>query len=86
MESFASAIEQKMIDHMNADHVEAMRDYCKFANVKLSGNEPKMTAIDPTGFDLSVNGKRVRFYFKQRCTTPEEVRTALVALAEKARM
>jgi len=78
-------METRMVNHMNEDHVDAMRDYCRFADVKMSNDDPKMVAIDPLGFDLSVNGKRVRFYFKEKCSTPEEVRKALVTLAEKAR-
>lgn len=83
---FTSDIENRMVSHMNEDHVDAMRDYCAYANVNVGNDDPQMVTIDQLGFDLSVSGKRVRFYFKEKCSTPVEVRKALVELAERARM
>ena len=74
-----------MIDHMNEDHVDAMRDYCRYADVEIGDEDPKMVSIDQDGFNLTVNEKNFRFDFNNKCTTPEEVRKALVKLAETAR-
>lgn len=82
---FPVDIEQRMVSHMNADHVDAMRDYCRHANVDAGKNDPKMTSIDQNGFNLDVNGLNIRFEFKTKCKSPDEVRQALVELAETAR-
>ena len=83
--SFPNDIEERMISHMNADHIDAMRDYCRYANIKISEVNPQMTHIDQNGFNLEVSGQNVRFDFKKKCTSPDEVRKALVELAETAR-
>ena len=83
--SFPKDIEQRMISHMNSDHVDAMRDYCRYANIEIGEVDPQMTRIDQNGFNLDVNGRNVRFEFKETCTSPDEVRSALVKLAETAR-
>ena len=75
-----------MIDHMNEDHVDAMRDYCNYAGIEIGDSDPEMVSIDQAGFELLVNAKRVRFDFKEKCMTPQEVRKALVELAETARV
>lgn len=82
---FEKEIEKHMLDHMNTDHVDAMRDYCAYANIDLEDNDPRMVSIDQDGFYLEINGNRVRFNFNQKCTSPEDVRKALVQLAETAR-
>lgn len=74
-----------MINHMNEDHVDAMRDYCSYAGIEIKKSVPEMVSIDQNGFELLVNGKRERFDFKEKCMTPQEVRKALVELAETAR-
>ena len=82
---FPKEIEQRMINHMNTDHVDAMRDYCRYANFKTGEIDPQMTHIDQNGFNLKVADQNVRFDFKDKCANPDEVRKALVELAEIAR-
>ena len=84
-DSFPDDIEQRMISHMNTDHVDAMRDYCRNANIETGEADPKMTHIDQSGFNLDVGDRNIRFDFKEKCTSPDEVRNALVELAEAAR-
>ena len=85
-DSFPNDIEQRMISHMNTDHVDAMRDYCRYANIETGETDPQMTHIDQNGFNLDVDGRNIRrFDFKEKCTSPDEVRNALVELAETAR-
>ena len=74
-----------MISHMNKDHVDAMRGYCKLEGIQALGQDPVMLAIDHEGFEMLVNGGTVRILFKEKCTTPQQVREALVKLAEEAR-
>jgi putative heme iron utilization protein len=85
--SGASALveaEQGAIDHMNADHREAINLYA----TRLLGAEPadwRCTGCDPDGIDLQAGGKTLRLDFPQPVTGPGELRKALVKLAEEAR-
>jgi heme oxygenase (biliverdin-IX-beta and delta-forming) len=76
--------EQGAIEHMNADHREAMNFYA----TRLIGAEPadwRCTGCDPDGIDLQAGAKTLRLDFPQRVTTAGELRKALVKLAEEAR-
>ena len=44
-----------------------------------------MVGIDCDGFDLRADGRLLRFDFAEPALNPAEVRSALVALARKAR-
>ena len=82
---FSGEIENRMTEHMNEDHVDAMCAYCDHIGVKIGNDDPHMLGIDQYGFDLLVNNERVRFHFKEKCPTPQAVREALVELANIAR-
>jgi hypothetical protein len=85
--SDASALletEQSAIDHMNADHRDAINLYA----TRLVGAEPadwRCTGCDPDGLDLQAGAQTVRLDFPQRVTGPVELRRVLVRLAEEAR-
>lgn len=82
---FARAEESGMIRHMNEDHVEAMRHYCRRADLPLEqGIEPVFAGVDAEGFHLRVGAKIVRFEFPQAVGNSQEVRAALVAMARRA--
>jgi len=54
---FTSNEEEGIISHMNKDHSEAMKDYCRFFK-KLESpgrKDPVMAGIDGEGFDLIVD-------------------------------
>lgn len=72
------------IEHMNADHPEALALYA----TKLAG-EPagrwRAAGIDPEGIDLSAGDLTARVAFPMRITGPGDLRDALVALAAQAR-
>lgn len=74
-----------MITHMNEDHVEAMRDYCQLNDVTTLKEDPKMLRIDSMGFEMMVDGERLRIDFTRKCESPQQVREALVELAKQAR-
>ncbi|MDT0498702.1 DUF2470 domain-containing protein [Algiphilus sp. W345] len=82
---FAGSAEDGMIRHMNADHVEAMRDYCGLAGVDCGNESPRMSGVDANGFELFIGKRMLRFDFETPASTPVEVRQALVALAKRAR-
>jgi putative heme iron utilization protein len=78
------AAEAGAIEHMNADHREALALYA----TRLLG-EPeapwRATGIDPEGMDLSAGDRTARLTFDKIVTTPGDLRSTLVALATQAR-
>src|SRR5258706_11737353 len=76
--------EQGAIDHMNADHRDAMNLYA----TKLLGAEAadwRCTGCDPNGIDMQAGAKTLRLDFPERGTGPGELRKILVGLADEAR-
>jgi putative heme iron utilization protein len=78
------AAEPGIIEHMNADHREAIRLYA----TRLAGGTEgvwRMSGIDPEGCDLLCEGDARRIPFKALIATPGEARKELVRLADVAR-
>jgi putative heme iron utilization protein len=76
--------EQGAIEHMNADHREAINLYA----TRLLGAGPadwRCTGCDPDGLDLQAGSKTLRLDFPERVTGPAELRRMLVRLADEAR-
>jgi putative heme iron utilization protein len=76
--------EQGAVEHMNADHRDALELYA----TRLLGAETaqwRCTGCDPDGLDLEAEGKTLRLDFPERVTTPGELRKMLVTLAGEAR-
>jgi heme iron utilization protein len=76
--------EQGAIDHMNADHRDAMNLYA----TRLLGAEEadwRCTGCDPDGMDMQSGTKTLRLDFPQRVTGPGDLRKMLVRLASEAR-
>jgi putative heme iron utilization protein len=72
------------IDHMNADHREAMNLYA----TRLLGAEAadwRCTGCDPDGIDLQAGTTALRLDFPERVTGPVQLRKMLVRLANEAR-
>ena len=72
------------IEHMNADHREAMNLYA----TKLLGAESgdwRCTGCDPDGIDMQAGAATLRLDFPERVTGPGELRKMLVRLAGEAR-
>ena len=76
--------EAGILEHMNADHAENLRAYCRHVH----GLEPTgadMIGIDPDGFDVRADGQRLRFDFDAPVSDAQGARAALVDLARAAR-
>jgi putative heme iron utilization protein len=76
--------EQGAIDHMNADHRDAINLYA----TRLLGADAadwQCTGCDPDGIDLQAGARTLRLDFPQRATGPGELRQMLVRLADEAR-
>src|SRR5665213_4343527 len=67
--------EQGAVEHMNADHREAMNLYA----TRLLGAEPadwRCTGCDPDGIDMQAGHSTLRLDFPQRVATPAALRQA----------
>ncbi len=76
--------EQGAIDHMNADHREAMNLYA----TRLLGAQPadwRCTGCDPDGMDMQADQKTLRLDFPRRIVTPAALREMLKEFADQAR-
>lgn len=76
--------EQGAVEHMNADHRDAMNLYA----TKLLGAEAAdwgCTGCDPDGMDLQAGATTLRLEFPERVTGGTELRKMLVRLAGEAR-
>jgi len=72
---------------MNTDHAHTLIDYCRLQGVR-NVKAATMIGIDCDGFDVKVEsaeGKILRFDFDAPVTDAQAARTALIALAQKAR-
>jgi putative heme iron utilization protein len=76
--------EQGAIEHMNADHRDAMNLY---ATRLLGAGDAdwRGTGCDPDGFDMQADGKTLRLDFPERVTNGTELRKMLVKLVGEAR-
>jgi putative heme iron utilization protein len=76
--------EQGAVEHMNADHHEAMNLYA----TKLLGAEAadwRCTGCDPDGIDMQAGPNTLRLDFPKRVTSGAELRKMLVQLTAEAR-
>jgi putative heme iron utilization protein len=79
LEAEASAIE-----HMNADHADAL-ELCATHLLHLPAGAWRMTGADPEGIDLSNGGRQARLTFPARVTTADGLRAVLTDLTRTAR-
>lgn len=76
--------EQGAIDHMNADHRDAIALYA----TRLLGADPadwRCTGCDPDGIDMQADTVTLRLDFPRRIVTPAALREVLKQLADQAR-
>jgi heme iron utilization protein len=76
--------EQGAVEHMNADHREAMYLYA----TRLLGADAadwRCTGCDPDGIDMQAGNATLRLDFPQPIATPAALRQTLKQLAEQAR-
>jgi hypothetical protein len=76
--------EQDAIDHMNADHRDAMNLYA----TRLLGAESadwRCTGCDPDGMDMQAGATTLRLDFPRRIVAPAALRKMLKQLADQAR-
>lgn len=76
--------ESGIINHMNADHADALELYATVIS-GAEGGAWKMTAIDPEGFEIVKKAERLRISFDDSIRSADEARAALVDLVKSAR-
>lgn len=73
--------EEGAIEHMNADHADAVRRYA----VKAGANSPegwRLATIDPEGLDMTCGDEVARLWFDEPLKSAQDLRPVLVALAK----
>ncbi|OYY94230.1 MAG: pyridoxamine 5'-phosphate oxidase [Hydrogenophilales bacterium 28-61-23] len=83
-ESALAAQETGILEHMNTDHAENLRAYCRHVH-GVETTQAAMIGIDPDGFDVRGDETVLRFDFPAPVTDTQQARHALVALAALAK-
>ncbi len=80
---FDSKAEAAILEHMNEDHGDALRHYCRsgLGIDPQSDDDVTMVGIDGEGFDVRVGETIHRLSFEGPVTNAGEARAALVAMA-----
>ena len=83
---FTTDDEQGIVDHMNDDHSNSLVHYCHLLGMSqiTETDMVVMTGIDQDGFELEVNGEKLRYELEKPMKEPREVRKILVTLSKKA--
>ena len=76
--------EDEIVAHMNKDHVDALRGYCRHAT-GVAPSSAELVGIDCDGLDVRADGALVRIVFDAPVTNPAKAREALAALARRTR-
>ena len=77
-------IELSVLEHMNADHAQALLAYCAH-RYATRPQQVQMIGFDCDGFDLRADQRLLRFALPEPVATAEQARAALIALAEQSR-
>lgn len=76
--------EQRAVDHMNDDHLDAVANYARYF-AKADGGGWVMTGIDVDGIDIAAGDDARRVFFPTPLKDAQEMRMALVEMAKEAR-
>ena len=76
--------EPSVLEHMNADHRDALREYCR-ATHAVDPNDVEMIGVDCDGFDVRADGSLLRFTFEEPVAAPAQLRAVFIELSRKSR-
>jgi putative heme iron utilization protein len=76
--------ESDILAHMNADHADDLRAYCRHVH-GIEAQRAEMIGIDPDGFDVRADQHGLRFDFDETVADAQAARRALVALSRTTR-
>lgn len=78
---FSREQEAGIVNHMNADHADAILKYCEQANFEIKPDvKPVMTGIDAEGLHVLLGQRVVRINFSRRVENPKQAREILVEM------
>ncbi|MCB1746941.1 MAG: HugZ family protein [Gammaproteobacteria bacterium] len=81
---FDAAAERGIVDHMNADHADAVRHYCTLVGVAVpDGVTPLLVGCDGEGVNIRLDRRIVRLAFDAPAGDLAAVRATLVGLARR---
>jgi putative heme iron utilization protein len=84
VEALAEA-EQRTVDHMNDDHLDAVANYARYF-AKAEGGGWVITGIDVDGIDLAAGDESRRVFFASPLKDAQDMRMVLVEMAKEARL
>lgn len=73
--------ESRIIEHMNEDHGDALRTYCRDADIRTGDGPVMMVGIDAEGVDLRCGEQLVRIALPFPIETADDARQALIQMA-----
>lgn len=79
-----AAREDDILAHMNSDHAQTLREYCRFHHGR-DATDAVMVGVDCDGFDVRAGDGLLRFDFERTVTDADAARAELVKMARKAR-
>ena len=79
-----AASEQGAIDHMNADHLDAISVYARYY-AKASGDGWVLSGLDAEGMDLASGDEVRRVFYPAPLTSAGDLRKVLVEMAKSGR-
>lgn len=74
--------EEEVIAHMNADHADSLRGYCRSTH-QYEAKEVEMLGIDCDGFDVRADERVLRFTFDEPVLDAQQARQALVEMTKR---
>lgn len=84
---FDGHAERGILEHMNADHGDALRHYCALAGLEVPADEaPEMVGCDGEGMHLRLGLRVARIAFPAPVADLQSVRATLVAMARAERL
>jgi putative heme iron utilization protein len=79
-----AAAEQSALDHMNAEHLDAVAIYAQHY-AKARGDGWVLTGFDAEGMDLAAGDESRRVFFPAPLATAQDLRRILVEMARAGR-
>ena len=76
--------EESILAHMNRDHAQNLRDYCRHYQGKKA-KTVEMVGLDCDGFDVRADGELLRFDFDSPVLDAMQAREALVKMAKESK-
>jgi putative heme iron utilization protein len=81
---FDGAAERGIVEHMNADHADAVRHYCALVGCEVAaGVTPVLVGCDGEGINIRIERRIVRLAFDAAVADLGAVRATLVELARR---